>query len=346
MERPVADSPVDAARQGMTRILSARVERFPVRGSFVIARGAKTHVDVAVAEIDDGSQRGRGEATAIYYRGETAESVVAAIKAQAGAIAAGASRAELLTLMPAGAARNAVDAALWDLEARTNGRRVWRMLGLPTPQPMLTAFTISLGDPETMAAAAETARSRELLKIKLGGADGPDADIERVAAVRHAAPDARLIVDANEAWGEADIARIAGSLAGHNVELIEQPVPAGQDALLEGICSPVPLAADESCHDRASLDAIIGRYEFINIKLDKAGGLTEAHALAHAARTRGLGVMTGCMLGTSLAIAPAFYIAMQGTYADLDGPLLIEDRPGGLRFEYSDVWPPDAKLWG
>jgi L-alanine-DL-glutamate epimerase-like enolase superfamily enzyme len=332
------------------RTLIARVERFPVRGSFVIARGAKTHVDVAVAEIIDAignaGHTGRGEATAIYYRGETAESVVAAIVAQADAIAAGASRADLLGLMPAGAARNALDAALWDLEAKASGRRVWQMLGLPTPRPLLTAFTISLGDPATMAAAAEAAKRRELLKIKLGGDGGPDADVERVAAVRRAAPDARLTVDANEAWGGADIARIAAQLARHNVELIEQPVPAGQDALLDGVRAAIPIAADESCHDRATLDAIVGRYSHINIKLDKAGGLTEAHALVHAARARGLGVMTGCMLSTSLGIAPAFYIAMQGEYADLDGPLLIEDRSGGLRFEHSDVWPAEAALWG
>jgi L-alanine-DL-glutamate epimerase-like enolase superfamily enzyme len=330
----------------MARTLLARIERFPVRGSFVIARGAKTHVDVVVAEIEGDGLRGRGEATAIYYRGETAETVAAAIAAQADSIAAGASRVDLLGLMPAGAARNAVDAALWDLEAKTSGQRVCQMLGLPSPRPLLTAFTISLGTPAAMAEAAAQARGRELLKIKLGGDGGWQADVERVAAVRQAAPDARLTIDANEAWGGADIERIAAQLARHNVELIEQPVPAGQDALLDGVKSPVALAADESCHDRATLDAIVGRYSHINIKLDKAGGLTEAHALVHAARARGLGVMTGCMLSTSLGIAPAFYVAMQGEYADLDGPLLIEDRPGGLRFEHSDVWPPERELWG
>ena len=330
----------------MPRTLTTCVERFPVRGAFVIARGAKTHVDVAVAQIIDGAHAGRGEATAIYYRGETAQTVVAAVEAQADAVAAGATRADLLGLMPAGAARNALDAALWDLEARQHGRRVWQLLGLPQPQPMLTAFTISLGDPGAMATAAGIAKGRELLKIKLGGDGGVPADIERVTAVRRAAPDARLIVDANEAWGGTDIARTAAALAALGVELIEQPVPAGQDALLDGVRAAIPIAADESCHDRASLDAIIGRYSHINIKLDKAGGLTEAHALVHAARVRGLGVMTGCMLSTSLGIAPAFYVAMQGEYADLDGPLLIEDRTRGLRFEHSDVWPPDAELWG
>ena len=330
----------------MARTLSARVERFAVRGAFVIARGAKTHVDVVVATVSDGAIAGRGEATAIYYRGESAESVANAVNAQAGAIVAGATRADLLTLMPAGAARNALDAALWDLEAKTSGRRVWQMLGLPDPRPLLTAFTISLGDPGAMAAAAQAVQSRELLKIKLGGDGGPEADIERVAAVHCVAPDARLIVDANEAWAGTDIARTVAALSRLRVELIEQPVPAGQDALLDFVRSPVPLAADESCHDRASLDAIIGRYSHINIKLDKAGGLTEALALIHAARARGLGVMTGCMLSTSLGIAPAFYAAMHGEYADLDGPLLIEDRARGLRFDASDVWPPAAELWG
>lgn len=327
----------------MPRTLSVRIERFPVRGSFVIARGAKRHVDVVVAEAADGGHRGRGEATAIYYRGETAESVAAAALGQADAIAAGAGRADLLGRMPAGAARNALDAALWDLEAKASGVPVWRTLGLPPPRPLLTALTISLGEPGAMEAAARAAGARELLKLKLAGDGG---DRERVAAVRRGAPDARLIVDANEAWGSADVEAEAAALAGFRVELIEQPVPAGQDHLLDHVKSPVPLCADESVHDRASLDAVIGRYRFINIKLDKAGGLTEAHALVHAARQRGIGVMTGCMLSTSLGIAPAFFVAMQGEYADLDGPLLIEDRPGGLRFEGSDVCPPDPALWG
>lgn len=330
----------------MIRTLAARIERYPTRGSFVIARGSKTAVDVVVAEIAEGPRRGRGEGTAIYYRGDSAEAALAAIEAQAGAIAAGATRADLLGLMPAGAARNAVDAALWDLEANAAGKRVWELIGLPTPRPLLTALTISLGEPGAMAAAAGAARGRELLKIKLGGGGGAAADVERVAAVRAAAPDARLIVDANGAWGGEDVARTAAALDKLGVELIEQPVAMGADALLDGVRSVVPLAADESCHDRASLDAVVGRYAYINIKLDKAGGLTEALALVHAAKLRGLGVMTGCMLSTSLGVAPAFYVGMQGTYADLDGPLLVEDRAGGLRFAGSDVWPPDAELWG
>lgn len=330
----------------MARSLVARIERFPVRGRFTISRGAKTHVDVVVAEVSEGAHTGRGEGTAIYYKGDTAPAALAALTAVSGAVAAGAGRADLLALLPAGAARNALDCALWDLEAKIAGRRVWQTLGLPVPQPLLTAYTISLADPATMAAAATAVRGRELLKVKLGGDGGPAADVERLAAVRRAAPDARLIADANEAWGGTDIERTLRQLAPLGVELVEQPVPAGRDAELDGLNCAVPLAADESCHDRASLDAIIGRYALINIKLDKAGGLTEALALRHAAATRGLGVMTGCMLCTSLAIAPAFMVAMQGRYADLDGPLLIEDRPHGLRFDGSDVFPPDPALWG
>ncbi len=326
----------------MARTLTARIETFATRGDFVIARGAKTHVDVVVVEIADGPHTGRGEGTAIYYRGETAAGVLAAVEAQRGAVAAGATRAELLELMPAGAARNAVDAALWDLEAKRSGVRVWQTLGLPQPRPLLTAYTISLGTPGAMETAARAASGYELLKLKLSG----EGDLDRVAAVRRGAPDARLIVDANEAWGGQDIERLAHAMERLRVELIEQPVAAGQDALLDGVRSPVPLCADESVHDRASLDAVIGRYRFINIKLDKAGGLTEAVALAQAAKQRGLGLMTGCMLSTSLGVAPAFYMGMQSQFADLDGPLLITDRPHGIRFEASDMWPPEPELWG
>jgi len=322
--------------------LTARIERFPVRGAFVIARGAKTFVDVVVAEVDAAGVTGRGEGTAIYYRGESANSVLTQVEAAAPLVEAGATRADLLTAMPPGAARNAVDAALWDLAAKASGDPVWRTIGLPPPHPLLTAYTISLGEPGAMEEAARTVAGRELLKIKLSG----EGDLDRVAAVRRGAPDARLIVDANEAWGGVDIERMARAMAELRVELIEQPVPAGSDHLLDGVRSPVPLCADESVHDRASLDAVVGRYRFINIKLDKAGGLTEALALVHAAKIRGIGVMTGCMLSTSLGIAPAFFAAMQGLYADLDGPLLIEDRPGGMRFDGSDVWPPERALWG
>lgn len=325
------------------RELSARIERFETAQPFVIARGTKHHVDVLVAEIRDGAHKGRGEGTAIYYRGDSAEAALAALLAQAEAVAEGITRADLLDAMPAGAARNALDAALWDLEAKQTGTPVWQRIGLPKPQPMLTAFTISLGTPAQMEAQAKAASHRELLKLKLGG----EGDADRVAAVRRAAPAARLVADANEAWVGMDVERMCHALAVFDLELIEQPLPAGADEALRHVRSPVPLAADESCQDRADLGAVVGRYRFINLKLDKCGGLTEALAVIHAARQRGLGLMTGCMLSSSLGVAPAFYAAMHGAFADLDGPLLLaQDRPNGLRFAGSDVEPPEVELWG
>ena len=324
-------------------LLTVHIERFPVEGAFTISRGAKRHVDIVVAKIAAGKVQGRGEGTAIYYRGETAEGCAAQLIQMGEAVSAGLTRADLLTEMPAGAARNALDAALWDLEAKLTGRRVWQMLGLPRPQPLLTAYTISVGEPEVMEAAARKAAGRELLKVKLAG----EGDEERIAAVRAGAPDARLIADANEAWGALDVEQMAAALLPYRVELIEQPLPAGRDAELGSVRSVIPLCADESLHDLESLDACLGRYRFINVKLDKAGGLTEALRLVEAARAAGLGVMTGCMLSTSLGIAPAFYAAMSGQFADLDGPLLLaRDREHGLRFHGSDVWPPEADLWG
>ncbi len=329
----------------MTRRLSARVERWPVAGAFVIARGAKTYVDVVVAEITDGGLTGRGEATAIYYRGETAEACRDAIVAQTDAIAAGAGRQELLARMPAGAARNALDAALWDIEAKTASSPAWRMAGLEkAPAPLETAFTLSLDTPDGMArAAAKAALRHRLLKLKLAG----EGDRERVAAVRAGAPDARLIVDANEAWTDRDVTAEADALVPHGVALIEQPVAAGRDALLDGVRSPIPLCADESCHDRADLDRLVGRYAAINIKLDKAGGLTEALALAEAARARGLALMVGCMLSTSLGIAPAMLVAQGASWVDLDGPLLLgRDRAPAIDFTDGRVHPPTSALWG
>jgi L-alanine-DL-glutamate epimerase-like enolase superfamily enzyme len=326
-----------------SRQLGARIERFATARPFVIARGTKTHVDVVVAEVQAGPFTGRGEGTPIYYRGDSADAALQAIEAMAAAVAAGVTRAELLDMMPPGAARNALDSALWDLEAKASGKRVWELAGLPAPRPMLTAYTISLGDPATMAAQAEGARTRELLKLKLGG----EGDVERVAAVRRAAPDARLIADANEGWAGLDVERMCHALAPYRIELIEQPLPAGDDSALAHVRSPIPLAADESLQSRAELGDVVGRYRFINVKLDKCGGLTEALALAHAARQRGLGILTGCMLSTSLGVAPAFVAAMQGEFADLDGPLLLaNDRPHGLCFSGSDVAPPEVALWG
>ncbi len=324
--------------------LSARVERWPVAGSFTIARGAKTHVDVVVAEIRRGAHVGRGEATAIYYHGETADGVLATVQSFAGAIAAGAGRDELTGSMQRGAARNALDCALWDLEAKASGTPVWQAAGLAAPHPLATAFTISLGEPARVEADARAAAGRyPLLKLKLAG----DGDLARVAAVRRGAPSARLIVDANEAWTGCDVAAEAAALLPYGVELIEQPVAAGQDRLLDGLVSPIPLCADESCQDRADLARCIGRYAAINIKLDKAGGLSEALALAAAARAAGLDLMVGCMLSTSLGVAPAFLAAQGARWVDLDGPLLLaRDRPGGFAFDGATMHPPPGALWG
>jgi L-alanine-DL-glutamate epimerase-like enolase superfamily enzyme len=329
------------------RRLHAAIERFDTAAPFVIARGAKHHVDVVRVEIRDGAVTGRGEGTPIYYLGDDAARALAAVEAMREDVAAGASRADLLDLMPAGAARNALDAALWDLEAKATGVPVWQRIGLPRPLPMLTAVTVSLGEPWEMAASAGRLSHRELLKLKLGGEEAGALDVERVRAVRAAAPHARLIADANQGWAGCDIERLCASLHGLGVELIEQPLPAGADADLAHVASAVPLAADESCQTRADLDRVVGRYRFVNVKLDKAGGLTEALALIHAATLRGLGIMTGCMLSTSLGVAPAFFAAMHGAYADLDGPLLLrEDAVPGLAFSGSDVHPPEPALWG
>ncbi|HWW64779.1 MAG TPA: N-acetyl-D-Glu racemase DgcA [Sphingomonadaceae bacterium] len=326
------------------RALAVRVERWPVAGAFTISRGAKTHVDVVVVELRQGDAVGRGEATPIYYHGEDAASVAAAIEALGDEIAAGLSRDRLAQRLPRGAARNALDAALWDLEARLTGMPVWRRAGLGAPKPLVTAYTISLGAPDRMEADARAAAGRyPLLKLKLAG----EGDVERVAAVRQGAPDARLIVDANEAWTGRDIVAEAMALAAFGVELIEQPVKAGEDHLLDGVASPIPFCADESCQDRADLPRCRGRYAAINIKLDKAGGLTEALALAAEARAMGLELMVGCMLSTSLGIAPAFLAAQRARWVDLDGPLLLaEDRPGGFRYEGGTMREAEADFWG
>ena len=323
--------------------LYAKIERWPVAGAFTIARGAKTYVDVVVAEIIDGDHVGRGEGTAIYYHGESAESALAQVLAQADAIAAGFTRADLQTCLPRGAARNALDCALWDLEAKKADTPVWQLVGLPRPKPLVTAFTISLGEPARMEADARASAHRPLLKLKLAG----QGDEARVAAVRRGAPKARLIVDANEAWTGRDIAAEAFTLARYGVELIEQPVRAGEDALLDGVRSPIPLAADESCQDRADLARCAGRYQAINIKLDKTGGLTEALALATEAKRMGLELMVGCMLATSLGIAPAFLIGGAARWVDLDGALLLaEDRSAAMQAANGRLEPPPPELWG
>ena len=323
--------------------LDARIERWPIEGGFTISRGAKTEAVVVVAEVRQGEVAGRGECVPYPRYGETADATLAAILSMNDAVSRGLDRDALQAAMPPSAARNALDCALLDLEAKRSGRRIWDWLGRDTPRPCVTAYTISLGSPETMAAAAARAAHRPLLKIKLGG----DGDDLRIAAVRKAAPDSELIVDANEAWTEANIEHNLAACAQARVTLVEQPLPAGQDERLERIQRPIAVCADESVHDRASLAGLRERYDAVNIKLDKTGGLTEALAMADAATAQGFDIMVGCMVATSLAMAPAMLLTQQARFVDLDGPLLLKrDRDGGLRYDGSLVYPPDAALWG
>jgi L-Ala-D/L-Glu epimerase len=323
--------------------LVARIERWPIAGSFTISRGAKTEAVIVVAEISRGGHTGRGECVPYPRYGETPEATLAALQAMREPLSGGLDRAALQTAMPPGAARNALDCALLDLQAKTRGQRVWDLLGRPAPQACVTAYTISLASPETMAAATAKAAHRRLLKIKLGG----DGDGARIAAVRKAAPQSELIVDANEAWTPGNLERNLAACAKAGVTLVEQPLPAGKDEALARIRRPLSVCADESVHDRTSLDGLRGRYDAVNIKLDKTGGLTEALAMADAAHALGFQIMIGCMVATSLAMAPAMLLAREARFVDLDGPLLLaRDRDGGLRYDGSLVYPPDAAFWG
>jgi L-Ala-D/L-Glu epimerase / N-acetyl-D-glutamate racemase len=325
------------------RELSVRVERWPIRGGFTISRGSKREAVVVVATIREGPHQGRGECVPYARYGESVEGVVQSIEACGPGIAQGLDRADLQALLPAGAARNAVDCALWDLEARRSGQSVAELAGLAALHAVETAFTISLAAPEEMAARARDTASYPLLKLKLGG----DGDEERLAAVRQAVPNARLIADANEAWRASNLERLLASARAAGVELIEQPLPASDDEALEHIDRIVPLCADESVHDRASLAAIARRYDAVNIKLDKTGGLTEALATATEARRLGLKIMVGCMVATSLAMAPALLLAQDADFVDLDGPLLLErDRVPGLAYSSGTIMPAPAALWG
>ncbi len=325
--------------------LSVRIERWPLAGAFTISRGSKTEAVVVVAELNDGTRRGRGECVPYARYGETPDGIVAAIEALRRPLGKGLARAALQGAMPFGAARNALDCAHWDFEAKKNGQRAHQLAGLAAPEPCVTAYTISLAPPEAMAAAAQRAAKRALLKVKLGASDGQDG--RRIAAVRRAAPAAELIVDANEGWTEHDLTKNLAACADCGVTLVEQPLPQGRDQALSRIKRPIPVCADESVHDRASLDRLGGRYDAVNIKLDKAGGLTEALALAAEAKRRGYLVMVGCMVATSLAMAPAMVLAQCARFVDLDGPLLLaRDRPEGLRYEGSLVFPPEPALWG
>ncbi|MBN9585537.1 MAG: dipeptide epimerase [Afipia sp.] len=328
--------------------LAARIERWPIAGGFTISRGAKTEAVVIVAEVSSRELKGsgiagRGECVPYARYGETPEGTLGEILALEDAFHRGLDRQGLQERMKPGAARNAIDCALWDLEAKIANKRIWELLGQNAPRPLTTAYTISLGTPESMAEATTKAAHRPLLKVKLGG----DGDEARIAAVRKAAPASELIVDANEAWTAASLERHLAACAEAGVTMIEQPLPAGQDEALARIRRPVPVCADESVHDRASLEGLRERYDAINIKLDKTGGLTEALAMAEAARALGFDLMVGCMVATSLAMAPAMIVAQGARVVDLDGPLLLaRDRDGGLRYDGSTVYPPDAGLWG
>jgi L-Ala-D/L-Glu epimerase len=327
--------------------LNVGTERWPIAGSFAISRGAKTEAVVVVAKLSDREHRGRGECVPYFRYGETPEGVTAALEAMRPALQAGLDRTTLQSAMPAGAARNALDCALWDLDAKRAGEPAFRLARLARPRPLVTAYTISLGTPAAMAAAAEKAAIRSLLKVKLGGPADDGGDAARIAAVRRAAPNAALIVDANEGWSAANLAANLADCANAGVELVEQPLPANDDGALAGLSRPIPVCADESVHDRASLPALKGKYDAVNIKLDKTGGLTEALAMATAAEALGFRLMAGCMVATSLAMAPALLLAQQARYVDLDGPLLLaRDRPNGLRYAGSEVFPAEPELWG
>lgn len=318
-------------------------ERWPIAGAFVISRGSRTEARVVTVALTDGPVRGRGEAVPVSRYGESVAGVIAQIESLGPDLAAGLDRTRLQSRLPHGAARNALDCALWDLDAKRAGVRAWTLAGRSRLDPVKTAYTLSLGSPESMAEAARANARRPVLKLKIDGGD----DIDRVAAVRAAAPRTRLIVDANEALDFDALRRLAPEFARLGVMLIEQPLPAAADAELEGYDSPVPLCADESIHTRAELEACARRYACINIKLDKAGGLTEALALKAEAMARGLEVMVGCMVATSLAMAPALLVAQGARYVDLDGPLLLaHDRAPGLTYLGSMIEPPSPDLWG
>jgi len=312
---------------------------FKLAQVFTISRGSRTEAKVLTVRIEDAGHVGWGECVPYARYDETLESVTAQIEA----LPATFTRAELQSLLPAGAARNAVDCALWDLEAKKAGKPVWELAGLDQPEPEITAYTLSLASPEEMQKQAAENAHRPLLKIKLGTPE----DMPRLEAVRAGAPEARIIIDANEGWSAEVYAELAPHLVRLGVELVEQPLPAGEDEALIGMERPVPVCADESAHDCASLPKLKGKYDVVNIKLDKTGGLTEALKLRDAALAEGYQVMVGCMVGSSLAMAPATLVAQGALVTDLDGPLLLaEDRPEPLTFDAEGVHPPRPALWG
>ncbi|MDG1280311.1 MAG: dipeptide epimerase [Pseudorhodobacter sp.] len=320
-------------------MITVTAETFRLEQAFTISRGSRTEAKVLTVRMTRGNVTGRGECVPYARYGETLESVTDLIAG----LPADIDRASLQSLLPAGAARNAVDCALWDLEAKTTGKRVWELAGLPNPGPEITAFTLSLDTPERMMAEAAKHAHRPLLKIKLGTAN----DMPRLEAVRAGAPSTRIIIDANEGWNADVYAELAPVLVRMGVVLVEQPLPVDADGILGEMARPLPVCADESCHDRASLAGLKGKYDVVNIKLDKTGGLTEALALKADALASGFGVMVGCMVGSSLAMAPATLVAQGVAFTDLDGPLLLaEDRDAPLVYDAAGVHPPQATLWG
>ena len=319
--------------------ISVTHDRFKLAQVFTISRGSRSEINVLTVRVTRGGITGWGECVPYARYGETLENVTALIAE----LPDGIGRATLQNVMPVGDARNAGDCVLWDLEAKQTGRRVWQLAGLSAPGPELTAYTLSLDTPEKMRAEAAKHAHRPLLKIKLGTAD----DMPRLQAVRAGAPDTKIIVDANEGWSAEVYTDLAPHLQRLGVALVEQPLPAGDDDALLGMARPVPVCADESCHDRASLPHLAGKYDMVNIKLDKTGGLTEALALRQMALAEGYAVMMGCMMGSSLAMAPATLVAQDAAVTDLDAPLLLsEDRDHVLGYDRLGVYPPEAALWG
>ncbi|MBL9047402.1 MAG: dipeptide epimerase [Tabrizicola sp.] len=320
-------------------MLTVTEDRFRLAQAFTISRGSKTEAQVLTVRVTREGLTGWGECVPYARYGETLASVCAQVEC----LPEGISSQALQTALPPGAARNAVDCTLWDLEAKLAGKRVWQLGGFPAPGPVLTAYTLSLAAPEDMRAAAARNAHRPILKIKLGTPD----DMPRLEAVRSGAPRSRIIVDANEGWTPEVYADLAPHLLRLGVELVEQPLPAGQDGMLAEIARPLPVCADESCFDRASLPGLRGKYDAVNLKLDKTGGLTEGLATRDLARQMGFQIMVGCMVGSSLAMAPAVLLAQGAEWTDLDGPLLLsEDRPHPLHYDAAGAHPPDANLWG
>jgi L-alanine-DL-glutamate epimerase-like enolase superfamily enzyme len=318
--------------------ITAEETVFPLAEIFTISRGSRTEARVVTATISDGRHTGRGECVPYARYGETVESVIAQIEG-----CGAADRITLQDMLPAGAARNAVDCAFWDLEAKRAGKRVWELAKLLRPAPAITAYTLSLETPEQMRKQAAKHAHRPLLKIKLGG----EGDMARLEAVREGAPNTAIIIDANEGWSAEEYADLAPALLRLGVKMVEQPLPAGADDMLAEIERPLPVCADEAAHDRVSLPALSGKYDMVNIKLDKTGGLTEAIALEREARTAGYAIMVGCMVGSSLAMAPATLLTGGAAFTDLDGPLLLaKDRKHPLTFDQAGVHPPAAELWG